>query len=436
MARLPGLSLSKCFVCSLICQHNLGTSGAVGGTYDRRILLQPVGALAAHLGAFASFLAGGGYSQDGTIEHVVSLARQFGRWLERRERSLQDLAEADVVAFLRWRWRKRRRGRSDRSALHLLLEFLRNQDIVPRLRMPVPADGFERELQVYADYLTEERALADATIFRYRYLVGQFIRSPYARRRGSARALRASDIQAFILRQVGMGSRSAAKLMVTALRSFSRFLRFRGVIDADLAAGVPPVANWRMTALAKSISADEVRLVLGTCDRRTAKGRRDYAILLLLARLGLRSREVVGMTLDDLDWVQGELIVRGKCGRVDRLPMSSDIGHALAAYIRRDRPACSTRSVFLRFRAPRGGLTSAGIATVVMRAVQRAGLEPPQSGAYLLRHSLATNMLPKGASLGEIGELLRHEAPTTTQIYAKHDLDGLRMVAQPWPGGR
>jgi site-specific recombinase XerD len=302
--------------------------------------------------------------------------------------------------------------------------------------VPAPVNEFERELQAYSDYLRQERALAEATIFRYIYLVGQFLRSPLVRRRGSVRVLGPADVQVFILRQVTAGSRSAAKLMVTALRSFFRFLRFRGVIEADLAAGVPPVANWRMTALAKSISVEEVRLVLGTCDRRTAKGRRDYAILLLLARLGLRSREVVGLALDDLDWARGELIVRGKWGRMDRVPIPSDVGHALAAYLRKDRPECSTRSVFLRLRAPRRGIAGQAVATIVLRAVRRAGLRPPQSGAYLLRHSLATNMLRQGASLGEIGELLRHGSPTTTQIYAKHDLDGLRMVAQPWPGGR
>jgi integrase/recombinase XerD len=304
--------------------------------------------------------------------------------------------------------------------------------------MPAPRSEFDRLRNAYASYLREERALAEPTVFAYAWLVRRFLRSRCVRRRGSLSALRPTDIQAFMLRHVAAGSRSAAKLMVTALRSFFRFLRFRGVIGADLAACVPSVPNWRMTALPKSIPMQEVRLILRTCDRSTAKGRRDYAILMLLARLGLRCREVVGLTLDDIDWERGEIVVRGKCGRVDRLPMPHDVGQALAACIRRDRPACSTRSVFLRLKAPRRGVGGGAVTTIVMRAVRRAGLQPPQTGAYLLllRHSLATNMLRQGASLGEIGELLRHGAPTTTQIYAGHDLDGLRMVAQPWPGGR
>jgi site-specific recombinase XerD len=232
-----------------------------------------------------------------------------------------------------------------------------------------------------------------------------------------------------------MVGRGSAQLMVTALRSFFRFVRFCGETDVDLAASVLSVPNWRMTTLQRSVSAEEVRAILRSCDRRTAKGRRDYAILLLLARLGLRSREIVGLTLDDLDWEQAEVVIRGKLGRVDRLPLSRDVGQALATYVRRDRPGCSTRSVFIRIRAPRRGIGSAAVSTIVMRAAGRAGLHPPQRGAYLLRHSLATNMLRHGASLSEIGDLLRHRAPTTTQIYAKHDLEGLRMVVEPWPGG-
>jgi site-specific recombinase XerD len=155
----------------------------------------------------------------------------------------------------------------------------------------------------------------------------------------------------------------------------------------------------------------------------------------LLARLGLRSREVTCLALEDIDWEQGEIVVKGKRGRIDRLPMPDDVGRALAAYVRNDRPGCSMRLIFLRLRAPLRGLSSPGLATIVSNAVRRAGLKAPQSGAYLLRHSLATNMLRQGASLAEIGELLRHGSLTTTQIYAKHDLDGLRVVAQPWPGG-
>jgi len=300
---------------------------------------------------------------------------------------------------------------------------------------PAPTNEFDRLQHSYADYLRQERALAEPTVTSYVWLVRRFLRSRYIWRRGSPSALRPADIQAFMLRYVAAGSRSGAKLMVTALRSFFRFLRFRGEIQVDLATCVPSVPSWRATTLPKSIPVEEVGLVLRTCDRRTAKGRRDYAVLLLLARLGLRCREVVGLKLDDLDWEQGELVVTGKRGRVDRLPIPSEVGHALAAYIRRDRPVCSTRSVFLRLRAPRRGIGSGAVTTIVMRAVRHAGLRPPQTGAYLLRHWLATNMLCQGASLGEIGELLRHRAPTTTQIYAKHDLDGLRMVAQPWPGG-
>jgi len=165
-------------------------------------------------------------------------------------------------------------------------------------------------------------------------------------------------------------------------------------------------------------------------------GERNYAILLLLARLGLRAGEIVAMTLDNIDWEAGELTVRGKGGRQARLPLPRDVGEALANYLRHGRPQCSSRCVFIRARAPcRGFANSAAITTIVERAIGRAGLKPPSRGAHVLRHSLATAMLRKGASLAEIGEVLRHRHADTTAIYAKVDLDALRTIAQPWPGG-
>ncbi|HKY35757.1 MAG TPA: tyrosine-type recombinase/integrase, partial [Polyangiaceae bacterium] len=394
-----------------------------------------VGALAAQLGSFASYLAEQGFT-EGPLRYAVRMASELGRWLTRRGRGAQGLTERDVDCFLRSRWKRRRRHRSDRSSLRHLLASLRRRGIVPLPEAPVVTNDVEGVLAAFATYLRRERALAEPTVANYASLVGEFLRSAVERHRLDVRTLRLGDVHRFLLSYTQRGSRGRAKLMVTALRSFFRFLRLRGDIEVDLAAAVPPVASWRQTTLPTAISIEDVRLLLRTCDRRTAKGRRDYAILLLLARLGLRSREIIGMKLEDIDWDRGEVVVRGKLGRVDRLPLPPDVGQAVALYLRCARPACATRAVFLRVRAPRRPIGSAALSTIVARAVQLAGLHPLKSGAYLLRHSLATNLLRRGASLAEIGELLRHHVPTTTQIYAKHDLDGLRMVAQPWPGGR
>jgi len=197
---------------------------------------------------------------------------------------------------------------------------------------------------------------------------------------------------------------------------------------------VPRVADWRLATLPKSITSDQVERLLEACDRRNAVGRRDYAILLMLARLGLRAGEIVAMDLEDLDWDTGELVVRGKGGRRDRLPLPRDVGAAVAAYLRLGRPTCSTRRVFIRMRAPlRGFANSIAICTIVERALTRAELDPPRKGAHLLRHTLACTMLRGGASLAEIGEILRHRSPDTTAIYAKVDVTALRALAPAWP---
>jgi site-specific recombinase XerD len=209
----------------------------------------------------------------------------------------------------------------------------------------------------------------------------------------------------------------------------------RGLIDRDLAACVLTVANWRLASIPKYLTRDEIDRLLHTCDRTTAVGRRNRAILLLLARLGIRAGEVVTLELADLNWRVGEITVRGKGLRHDRLPLLTDVGEALAEYLHRDRPENPTRRVFLRMQAPRRGLAGPGtVSTVVRRALGRAGLRPPATGAHVLRHSLATGMLRHGASLTEIGQVLRHRTVSTTEIYAKVDVAALRALAHPWPG--
>lgn len=222
--------------------------------------------------------------------------------------------------------------------------------------------------------------------------------------------------------------------MVSALRSFFRFLLARGEIDVDLAANVPTVADWRGSTVPKRLSRDEVERLLASCDQTSVIGRRDHAILLLLSRLGFRASEVMTLELEDIHWRAGEITVRGKGGFIDRMPLVHDVGDALAAYLR-DRPSCQCRRVFIRTRAPiRGFAHPSTISTIVCRALERAGLHTATKGAHLLRHSLAAEMLQQNASMAEIGQVLRHRSPQTTEIYAKVDISGLRSLAKPWPG--
>jgi site-specific recombinase XerD len=227
-----------------------------------------------------------------------------------------------------------------------------------------------------------------------------------------------------------------AKLLTCALRSFLRYARYRGAVTLDLAAAVPVVANWSMPSIPRAIGTDQVRQLLASIDRRTAMGRRDYAVVLLLARLGLRSGEVAVLELDDLDWDAGQVSVRGKGGQRTALPLPADVGEAIAAYLRDGRPKSTSRRVFLRSKAPiRGFLSQCAIGSIIRHALQRAGIQAPTTGAHQFRHALATQMLRHGAALTEIGEILRHRSPETTKIYTKVDLEALRTLALPWPGG-
>ncbi len=287
----------------------------------------------------------------------------------------------------------------------------------------------------FEGFLRTERGLSASTLTNYLPIVRRFLDEQFGGEELDFDNLRAVDVHRFIVRRAQAGSPRRAKLVVTALRSFLRFLNQRGLLAADLAAAVPGVAGWRLTHLPKALPVEQVDLLLASCDRGTSAGRRDYAVLMLLARLGLRGGEVSAMTLDDLDWDSGEIVVHGKGQRLARLPLPADVGAALVDYLRQDRPACSTRRVFLRIRAPRRGFVSPSvICCIARRALKRAGLAPEFKGAHLLRHSLATNLLRRGASLVEIGQLLRHSQPNTTQIYAKVDITALRAIALPWPG--
>jgi integrase/recombinase XerD len=243
-----------------------------------------------------------------------------------------------------------------------------------------------------------------------------------------------ADVLSFLLSETGRRSRKSAKLLVSALRSLLGFWHVQGLIARPLAGAVPSVAGWRLAGLPRALSTEQVGALLGSCDRSTVAGIRDFAILTMLVRLGMRSGEVVSLRLDDLDWHAGELIVRGKGDRIERLPLPADVGEAIAVYLRDGRPpGFAGREVFVRIKAPRRRLTTGGVTQVVVSASKRAGIG--EVTAHRLRHTAATELLRQGAPLHEIGELLRHRSVLTTAIYAKVDRDRLRELARPWPTG-
>jgi site-specific recombinase XerD len=316
----------------------------------------------------------------------------------------------------------------------MLLSLLRDAGIIRcvPVREETPLHAIE---QRFARYLTQVRGLAKPTINNYLPIARTFLSERFGDNQITLDELTPRDITRFIVRHVNRMSPRSAQLVITALRSFFRYLYERGEISTNLVASIPTVANWRMSDLPKFLEPEHAECLLASCNRSVPTGRRDYAVLLLLAQLGLRAGEVVHMQLDDLDWERGELMVRGKSLRHDRLPIPTDVGEALAGYLCH-RPPCSSRRVFLRINAPRQGLTgSSAVCDIVRRALVRAGLHPARKGSHLLRHGLAVKMLRGGASLAEISEILRHELPSTTEIYTKVDVAALRALALPWKGG-
>lgn len=291
-------------------------------------------------------------------------------------------------------------------------------------------------LGAFEQYLAQERGLSPATLDNYLPAIRCVLTERFGTGPPLLRQLTASDVSRSVLRYARRTSPGSAKIRVSALRTFLRFALREGEIEADLASAVPTVASWRLASVPPALNPQQIECLLHSCDQRTVVGQRDYTILLLLSRLGLRAGEIVAMRLEDLDWRAAEITVPGKGRRRDRFPMPQDIGEALAEYLCQGRPSCSSRQVFVRLRAPhRCFASSVAICSLVRRALERAGLQPVRKGAHLLRHSLAREMLRQGASLDDIGQILRHNSPTTTEIYAKVDGSALRELAQPWPGG-
>ncbi len=388
--------------------------------------------LVAELQRFTTSLIEQGYA-DVTVQVKVKLVTSFGQWLKRNRLAVRDLAEPLVGTFLK---RKHRVHRGDLRTLQQFLDHLRRHKVVPARELACNRSPLAQILNRYETHLRIERGLVAHTILEYQSFVRKFLLERFRRRPLLLKAVKASDISDFVLCHAPGMRVKRAQVMTTAFRSFFRFLFAKGELQADLAASVLTVANWQQSTVPKYLARKEVERVLKACDRRTAVGRRNYAILLLLARLGLRAGEVVGFQLEDINWRAGEILVRGKGLLHDRMPLPADVGEALASYLRRDRPPCQTRQVFVCMKAPRRGFAHPStLSTIVRRAIVHADLHPPLKGAHLLRHSLATSLLRSGATMGEIGEVLRHRAPNTTEIYAKIDFEGLRSLAHPWPIG-
>ena len=405
--------------------------------YPKTILViegDPNGPLSPYVGHYINHIQTQGYAPS-SVRYHLSLLVYFDAWLARTGRGLGDIDEALIEKFLTPLVRAKWVHVSAPSTMRRLLTMLRGLGVTPPAEV-VAFTPAQRLTKNYERFLLEERALSGQTVIAWTPFISRFLAEKFGNGPLDLTGLSAPDVTSFIQRYARQHGSSYAKKLVTSIRSFLRYLHYKGLTGDDLAKAVPKVARWSLSTLPKHLSAADVQRVLNACDRRTPLGRRNHAILLLLARLGLRAGEVLALTLDDLDWENSRMTVRGKGGRSAQMPLPTDVGRAIAIYVRRDRPRCESRSVFIRDYAPLRGIAGANsIGKIVQCALKKAGVTSARKGAHLLRHSLATDMLRRGASLDEIGEILRHKSPDTTAIYAKVDVGALRSLALAWPGG-
>ena len=402
-----------------------------GRTNPRTIDALTSGPLASPLETYARRLHEDGYAtHSGFVQ--LRLLGCFNRWLHRKELTSEDVDAATIERYVRGRAQIRKLRRGDSAALLRLLTMLRPEGSGVTAPPPTPV---ESALKHFQQYLRQERSLSEATVINYTPVARSFLSERFPKGALHFQRITAADITAFVQRQASVITSKRAPLVVTALRSFLRYLFVRGIVATDLATCVPTIATWSLSNVPRFLAGEQIQKILASCDKETAIGKRDYALLLLLARLGLRAGEVVALTLDDFDWEAGLVTVRGKGKRVAQMPVPSEVGTAIADYLSTGRPRCSSRRVFIRAKAPLTGFAnSIAICSLVDRAMERAGVESEYRGSHVFRHSLATGMLNPGASLDQIGDLLRHRRPETTRIYAKVDLMSLRSMALPWPG--
>jgi len=372
-----------------------------------------------------------GYTPS-SARNVLKELGHLGRWMAAQEIAVGQLSTGRIEEFIEARRAAGHKCAPGVRSFAPLLDYLRDEGVIAAPE-PVPPTPLEHLIGRYHRWLVTDRALAPATVVRYEKLARRFL-GERVTAEGSVRTedLSGADVTSFLLSECDRLTVGSAKGRVAELRAMFRFLYLHGLTSRFLSAAVPPVAGWRDTTVPSGLSAGDAERLLSSCDRSQPGGARDFAILMLLARLGLRSAEVARLELGDLDWRAGEIVVRGKARRQDRLPLLADVGEALAGYLAASPPRAETRRLFLTVRAPHRPIRPDLVGDVVERACRRAGL--PQAGAHRLRHGLATEMLRQGATLTEISQVLRHSDLATTAAYAKVDLARLRQVARPWPG--
>jgi len=404
-------------------------TGLMGPRRDEPARTVVTGPLAPYARGWRAELAARGYAPHSITAHAQLMAHLSG-WLAATGRGVEALTGEVVREYALARREAGYQNRTTERAVAPLLEYLRGLRAAPPPAVPVPSTPAEVVAGEFCDYLASERGLTAGTVHHHRRFALLFLTELGISGEADLAGLTAAAVTSFAVCQAQRRSPGDMRSLVSALRSLLRFLHLTGRVAQPLAAAVPSVPGWRPGSLPRGVSPGQVAAMLACCDRDSAVGRRDYAILLLLARLCLRAGEVIGITLDDIDWRAGVLLVTGKASQADTLPLPADVGEALADYVRHGRARTSSRHLFITVRAPFTKLAlNTSISGIVERACQRSGIEP--FGPHRLRHAVACDLLADGASLTEIGQLLRHHSQRATAIYAKADVEALRGLARP-----
>jgi site-specific recombinase XerD len=384
--------------------------------------------------SFARTLSEAGYTRTTAREHLRA-AEHFLYWIRGHDMAVREVNEqalANFASHLR-QCRCPHYGHAHQvdviCGARLFVSHLRD---VGAIAASVCKDPEDPDLLVtFSQWMRQQRGTRETTLDSYKI----YLRELLKRLENEPKRFDAGILRGFVLEKSRSSGWGAAKACTTALRMFLRFLIVNGYCAVGLEAAIPTLAHWRLATLPRSLQPEDVERLIASCDRSSSVGRRDRAILLLLARLGLRAGDIVHLRLSDIDWKNAWIQFCGKSRRQTQLPLTQEVGQAIVDYLQDGRPPSSADTVFLRCRAPFRSLGPNGaISMIVVRALLRAGVVRPSRGAaHLLRHSIATSMLHEGASLEDIAGILRHSSIETTQIYAKVDITTLRAIAQPWP---
>lgn len=394
------------------------------------------GILGKYIDDFATFFIAQGYSQK-TFRTRFGLISKLNIWLQTQQLKLNELNEQKINEFIEYR-RKTTRNftrKGDGKTLHILIEYLHSQSVIPEPETHPPENkSVEAFIQEYTLYLAEEKGLYESTINREGNVVRQFLLSLFAQKTLCFQNLTKNSLLTYISDCRKRYSSKNTQLIASTLRSFVHFLVINGQIKAEFTGYIPSIPSYRAAHLPEFLTQNKVNQLLSSCDQNKSSGCRNYAILQLLVRLGLRASEVLKLSLDDIDWQQGNIHIYGKREKLRVLPLPQEVGKAIAFYIKTARPHCTSRQIFIRSRAPYQALhNSSNISSIVHRALLSAKLSPRHQGAHLLRYTAATESLRCGATLFEIGELLGHCSVDTTALYTKVDIVQLKELAMPWP---